>query len=368
MDEIDKKEESAEKAGEALIERRQSNRGRSNRMAYVLAALSCVAVLLLGAYVVLFLGKSSQGEVGQEPADEAADLSLSYTQEEVDRLVDEARAEEAGRILDGIKQSLERGEAMASALRPYYPDDVVVYTDGRVRFFPIQEDLKKNSYLQENLVELEGGVLQYVEGGQVLSHKGIDVSHHQGQIDWGQVAEDGVEFAFIRVGLRGYGTGKVVLDERFEENIKGALGNGIQVGVYFYSQSINQEEVLEEASLVLEQIAPYKVTGPVVYDSEKVADSRTSPLSAQERTDMALAFCKAVEDAGYRPMIYLNMNAAFSIYDLAKLEAYDKWFAHYTHEIYYPYAFNIWQYSDHGKVQGIEGEVDLNLSFEDWTK
>ena len=277
-----------------------------------------------------------------------------------------AREEEAERILEGIKQNLTDGQAIAKALRPYYPDDVVVATSGKIRFFQIQEDIKKNSYQADNLVKLENGELQYQENGQVISHKGIDVSYHQGEIDWKQVAEDGVEFAFLRVGIRGYGSGKVVLDEQFENNIKGALANGIKVGVYFYSQSINQEEVLEEANLVLEQIAPYKVTGPVVYDAEKVDDSRTSGLSAAERTDMAVTFCEKIAEAGYRPMIYLNLDTAFSMLELDRLEEYDKWLAHYGSDMYYPYDYKIWQYSEKGTVAGISSEVDMNISFEEW--
>ena len=108
----------------------------------------------------------------------------------------------------------------------------------------------------------EDGEVQYMQDGQVVSHKGIDVSKHQGNIDWTKVAADGVEFAFIRVGLRGYGTeGKLVEDEYFEQNIKGALQAGIKVGVYFYSQAITDAELLEEANLVLEKVKPYNKIG-----------------------------------------------------------------------------------------------------------
>lgn len=328
----------------------------------ILAAMGCIALILLLVYIVI--------SARLKNAEETAGVKQTYTREEVEALLAEAaataKAEEAERILSGIQQNLTDGLAVAKSLRPFYPDDVVVATGGRVRFFPIQENLKKNNYNQANLVELETGELQYQENGQVISHKGIDVSYHQGEIDWQQVAQDGVEFAFLRVGIRGYGSGKVVLDEQFENNMKGALANGIKVGVYFYSQSINQEEVLEEAKLVLEQIAPYRVTGPVVYDAEKVDNSRTSHLSAKERTDMAVTFCETVKEAGYRPMMYLNLDTAFSMVELERLEDYDKWFAHYGSDMYYPYDYKIWQYSEKGTVAGINSEVDLNISFEEW--
>ena len=116
----------------------------------------------------------------------------------------------------------------------------------------------------------------------------------------------------------------------------------------------------------MEQIAPYRITGPVVYDAEKVSDSRTSSLSSTERTDMAITFCETVKEAGYRPMVYLNLDTAFSMLERERLEEYDKWLAHYDSVMYYPYDYKIWQYSESGTVDGINGEVDLNISFEEW--
>lgn len=331
----------------------------------IIVVLGCIALILLIVYII-----AAARIKGGDDAETAGNMKKHYTYDEVQELLAEAaetaKAEEAERILSGIKQGLTDGLGTAKALRPYYTDEIIVATSGRIRFFPIQDNLKKNTYTQENLEKLDNGELQYTENGQVISHKGIDVSYHQGEIDWQKVAQDGVEFAFLRVGIRGYGTGKMVLDEQFENNVKGALANGIQIGVYFYSQSVNQEEVLEEARVVLEQIAPYRITGPVVYDAEKVDDSRTSHLSSAERTDMAVTFCETVKEAGYRPMIYLNLDTAFSMLELERLEEYDKWLAHYGSEMYYPYDYKIWQYSESAIVDGINGEVDLNISFEEW--
>lgn len=345
---------------------RQGRRSVSMRMGpVILAVLGCIALVLLLVYVI-----AAAHIKGGDNAEQAGNIKDKYTYKEVQELLaqaaETAKEEEASRILDGIKEGLTDGLGTAKALRPYYPDEVIVATSGRIRFFPIQDNLKKNTYSEDNLTKLDNGELQYTEDGKVISHKGIDVSYHQGEIDWQKVAQDGVEFAFLRVGIRGYGTGKVVLDEQFENNVKGALANGIQVGVYFYSQSVNQEEVLEEARVVLEQIAPYRITGPVVYDAEKVSDSRTSSLSSTERTDMAITFCETVKEAGYRPMVYLNLDTAFSMLELERLEEYDKWLAHYDSVMYYPYDYKIWQYSESGTVDGINGEVDLNISFEEW--
>ena len=372
-----KNPENRKPVGKAAEEERKkagTDNGKENRKSgrltpgvYLLGSLGGIMLVLLCIYGILVL------TVGRE--DGVKDVAAipeksSYTKEEVELLVaearEEARAEESDRILGSLKENLTAGMAFGKALREFYPNDVVIYSGGRVRFFPIQNDLKKNTFDQTNLVKLDNGQLQYLEDGKVISHKGIDVSYHQGEIDWQAVAADGVEFAIIRVGIRGYGTGKVVLDEMFEQNIQGAINNGIKVGVYFYSHSINQEEVEEEVNLVLEQLAPYKITGPVVYDAEKVSKSRTSSISMEGRTAMAVTFCEAVKAAGYRPMLYLNLDTAFTVFDLTQLEQYDKWFAHYGTDMYYPYDYKIWQYSESGRVNGISSAVDLNISFEEW--
>ena len=350
------------KSGEKRSDGKKTQ-GRSGGIGiYLLTGMACIIVILLIVYIALAAQKKKEQE--------AMNQKVTYTQAEMELLLtnamEEAKRAEADRILEGIKENLQAGEATALALRPFYPNDVVVTLSGKVCFYPIQEELRKNSYQGENLTVLENGEYQYLEGGQVISHKGIDVSYFQGEIDWRQVAEDGVEFAILRVGLRGYGTGRVAVDEQFENNVKGAIGNGVKVGVYFFSQSVDTEEALEEANFVLEQIAPYRITGPVVYDAELIPDSRTSGLTPDERTDMAIAFCDKVAESGYRPMIYLNLNTAFTAFDLTRLEDYDKWYAHYTSEMYYPYDYVMWQYSESGKVKGIDADVDLNISFEGW--
>ena len=339
---------------------------------FVLGLGICACVLLVVyAAMVIWKDKDAGGSDAKEvqPVNFVAQKE-DYSGAEVEKIVQEAAKEAAQakekEILDGIKENLTNGQAVAKALRPFYPQDVVVATGGKIRFFPIDDSLKKNTYRQENLIQKENGELEYAVGEEVISRKGIDVSYHQGEIDWEQVASDGVEFTIIRAGLRGYGTGKLVADEQFVNNVTNALSNGIKVGIYFYSHAVSEEEALEEARFVLEVIAPYRITGPVVFDGEKVKDSRTSSLSIQDRTNLAKLFCDTVKEAGYRPMIYLNLEVAFSVLDLTQLEEYDKWLAHYGADMYYPYDYKIWQYSEQGSVKGISSPVDLNISFESW--
>lgn len=276
-----------------------------------------------------------------------------------------AREEE---ILGGLRVSLEEGNTMVESLRPFYPNEIVLVSEGTFHFVPIRDDLAHNSYLQDNLEMLESGEYQYLVDGQVISHKGIDVSEHQGSIDWSQVAGDGVEFAFIRANYRGYGTGKLVEDKYFTQNVSGATAAGIKVGVYVFTQAITADEVQEEADLVLSQIAPYTIECPVVIDVEKTGGSsgRMNQLSLEERTDLVLQFCQIIENAGYQVMIYHNTEMGALMLDLEPFESYDKWFASYSDQMFYPYAYKVWQYSSTGSVSGIKGNVDLNISFSDF--
>lgn len=305
------------------------------------------------------VGASAAGAVYSE-----AELEKKIS-EAVSSAVQEARQQAASEVLDEIRGSLDAGDTLLEALRPLYPDEMIVYSNGSYHFVPINYELKMNNYSEDNLNILESGEYQYMQDGQVISHKGIDVSQHQGSIDWEKVAGDGVEFAFLRVGFRGYGTGRLVADETFEANIKGAVSNGIKVGVYLYSQAVNEEEVLEEAQFVLDKIAPYKVECPVVFDVERVAgaNARMNEISLEERTNLTLLFCQTIENAGYKPMVYYNTEMGAVMLDVATLENYDKWFAAYTDKFYYPYAYDVWQYSQSGSVAGIKGAVDLNISF-----
>lgn len=291
--------------------------------------------------------------------------SVGYSQAELDEQVTAARQAASAEVLENIRGGLDAGDSVLETLRPLYPDDLIVYSGGKYNFVPINRNLKLHSYDKANLNILESGEYQYLQEGEVVSYKGIDVSRHQGTIDWNMVAQDGVEFAFIRGGYRGYGSGKMMEDEFFEENIKGALQAGIKVGVYFYSQAVSREEVLEEAQFVLDKIAPYKIECPVVFDVERVSEGegRMNAISMEDRTAFTALFCQTVENAGYRPMIYHNTEMGVMMLGLSDLEAYDKWFAAYSDLFYYPYDYKVWQYSQSGRVQGIQGDVDLNISF-----
>ncbi len=302
------------------------------------------------------------------------DGEATYNQAEVDALIDsaveEAREETGEEVSEEfrgkLKELMTSGEGTTEMLRYFFPEEIVVADAGQYYFFPILEELAKNTYHPEAFMADGDGVVHYYENGERVSHKGIDVSRYQDEIDWEKVASDEVEYAFIRLGIRGYTKGEIIEDETFEDNITGALENDIDVGVYFFTQALSEEEAEEEAEYVIESIAPYRVKYPVVLDVEAVSGSkaRGNGLTQEERTRYCIAFCEKIKEAGYTPMIYGNLKTFMLLLNMEELEEYDKWFAYYDESYYFPYDFKIWQYTNKGKVSGIEGNVDLNISFD----
>ena len=291
------------------------------------------------------------------------DNKETYSTEEVEELMSEAKAEGRKGVLDSIKESLENGNTVISVLKSLYPEYIVVAANSKYNFVEINDELAKNNFNIDNLSEDELGRYVYSSDGELTSRFGIDVSSHQGDIDWEAVKAEGVEFVFVRAVYRGYGTGKLVVDEKCLQNIEGAQAVGIDVGVYVFSQAISQAEVLEEASTVIGLLDGYTLQLPIVFDVEKVADSsaRTNALTVQERTDLTKAFLEAVKNAGYQPMFYHNTEMGAMLLDLTQLTEYPKWFAGYNREFYWPYEYDIWQYSETGRVNGINGNVDLDI-------
>ena len=280
--------------------------------------------------------------------------------------------EETVEFTVGQIQEFGRNDASVWELLQDLLPNLIVYrgAGGMFQYASIDRTLPQSDYDWTNLVEVNGSPreVQYVVDGEAVSIKGIDVSTYQGQIEWDKVAASGVKFVFIRLGYRGYESGRMVVDDRFEENIKGALNNGIAVGVYFVTQAISVEEAVEEARFVMENIRPYNVTWPVVLDIEDAASTtaRTADLTQQQRTDHAIAFCETIKEGGYTPMLYCNIRWFIEKLDISRITEYDKWFAQYFRKPFFPYAFQVWQYSSTGAIDGIKGNVDYNISFVDY--
>lgn len=210
--------------------------------------------------------------------------------------------------------------------------------------------------------QFDGDYLTCLTGESIL---GIDVSEHQYDIDWKQVKAAGIKFAIIRVGFRGYETGLVKPDKRALEYYQGARDAGLDIGVYFFSQATTPEEAVEEARFVLDFTAGWDLKYPVVYDWEYIsATARTANVDRRTLTDCSIAFCEEIRSAGRSPMVYFNRRQGNNMLYLYELEDYPFWVAMYSYRMTYPYKVEMWQYTNEGKVPGIEGNVDINLWLE----
>ena len=231
--------------------------------------------------------------------------------------------------------------------------------------------------LRVDVISREGEVMLSSSQTIVIYNKydlGIDVSYHNGTINWAQVKQAGVDFAIIRAGFRGYGqSGTLNTDVKFVENMKGAIANDINIGVYFYSQAITVEEAIAEADytirLLRENGFENSLTFPIVIDTEK-STGRADNLTKEQRTTIVKAFCERIKQYGYAPMIYSNKWWLENSLDMNQLKDYEVWVAQYTgtddpanNPSDYNGNYQIWQYTEEGKVDGISGNVDLSISY-----
>lgn len=276
-------------------------------------------------------------------------------------------------LTEGVDVETVRLKSVNHSGRIYqYSDgEYVRYLKAASYIVPIHEDLPLCSYDPALFVMDEKGIMQY-DDPSVESWFGIDVSSWQGtSIDWQKLKEEGVYFAFIRVGYRGYESGLLNEDTNFHANIRGALDAGIHVGVYFFSQAVTAEEAFEEASFVIERIRDYDITFPVVFDWETISSStaRTNDVETDTLCEAAAVFCATVESAGYIPMVYSNQTVSLLNYDLTRLQAYDFWYAEYKDQPTFYYDFDIWQYGASGRLDGVpDAYVDMNISFIDYSR
>ena len=254
---------------------------------------------------------------------------------------------------------------------PLYDEKyLAIYGIGNRRYLiEKDESINKTKISSSDLQKGDDGYKRYVgSDSSIKSHVGIDVSKFQGNIEWDKVKGDGVEFAIVRLGYRGYSEGNVYIDPFYKNAMEGAAKAGVDTGIYFFSQAINVDEAIEEAELCIKELAPYKVKYPVIIDVEFIAndDGRANKLTRQDRTDIVKAFCEKVKEAGYVPGFYANTKWSVMGLDLAQLQEYDFWFANYNDTFSYPYEYEMFQYSESGSVAGIVGNVDLNICFKDY--
>ncbi len=223
----------------------------------------------------------------------------------------------------------------------------------------------EDSRVHDALADADKSEIQKLQTPGGRAKAGIDVSKWNGEIDWDKVKNAGVEFAIIRAGYRGSVTGTLVEDPYYETNIKGAIASGVQVGVYFFTQAVNEVEAVEEASAVLELVEQYKLDYPIFIDTEGAGgNGRADGLDVDTRTLVCDAFCRTIENAGYEAGVYASRNWYNNMLKADKLDNYNIWLAEYRSVPLYQGYYMMWQYTSKGSVDGIEGNVDLNIAYE----
>ena len=192
---------------------------------------------------------------------------------------------------------------------------------------------------------------------------GIDISSWQGDINFAKVKNSGIDFIMIRCGFRNLSNDEIHEDSKFKYNIKEANSYEIPVGIYFYGTAINEKEALEEASYVLNLIKDYDVTYPVVYDFELFNEKRTKGVDDETINNNALRFLSYIEKHGYKGMLYTNYTALTYHWKSELFNSYKLWYAHYVDNYSYEGVYDMWQYANNGRIDGIVGNVDLNESY-----
>jgi GH25 family lysozyme M1 (1,4-beta-N-acetylmuramidase) len=248
---------------------------------------------------------------------------------------------------------------------------LVTNRDGSQEWVLINSYLKKNTYDFTRLEE-KNGLKKYVDGGKTLSYLGADLSKYNGDVNFASMKAAGVDYVMIRVGSRGYNTGKITLDEKFNDYIKAASEAGLRIGVYFASQAISQEEASQEADFVLQNLAPYQasITYPVAFDMEFATndEARIDGLRTADRTAIATTFLDKIKNAGYIPMVYGNKEWLIKEVDMTGLQQYDVWLSQEEEAPDYPYQFTMWQYTTDGVLNGVPGDVGLDISFVNYSE
>ena len=297
---------------------------------------------------------------------EMSELDNSYVEIYIDNVKQEVEISRFERS-DVIEAVTEYGTIAVNATPGFNTTiDISNLTIGKHRL-----KIKLYSKLNELITETTKDIVKYSD-----VYFGIDVSYYNKTIDWNAVKQDGVSFAIIRAGFRGYGTGAIVEDEKFKENITNALANNISCGVYFYSQAINENEGIAEADFTVGKLQEYKVLEklklPIVIDTEytDLRIGRADSLTREQRTKVIKAFANRIKQHGYTPMIYASRDFLYFNLNMSELSEFDVWLAHYTstndpmnHQSNYNGPYKIWQYTSTGTVSGIQGNVDKNISY-----
>ncbi len=358
------------------MSRTDTERGNPNRIrtrylvnliimgAVTLAAAGLAAFFMLRTGELTAANSSLSKELEQLRVSTQGSVSEKDLQKQLSEARESAAAMQKRQVLMQIQSSLESGSSTTAILRSLFADSLVVQSGGRYYFYPIESAAEKNSFLDGDFAFDEGGALVYTGSNpSVHLERGVDISENNGEIDWTLLKDEEVGFAMICAGTA-QDDGTILQDTRFEENMQGAAAAGLNTGAYFRIGAASQEEALQEAEFVISALEPYRnqircPVAVVIPSSER--GERLLALSRSEWTDIVKAFCRRIEEEGYRPVIYGSLSTFTMQVDITELEHFDKWLANYDSRLYFPYKFSMWQYSVNGQVGGIEGETGMDV-------
>lgn len=246
--------------------------------------------------------------------------------------------------------------------------EVVTINDSVMGNIELQtvEGAEVNTYTADNLVTDENGIPSYYEDGQKISHLGVDLSEFQGDVDFEAMKNAGAEFVMLRIGGRYYGDDGVLYEDKsFDTFYDKAKAAGLKIGAYFFSQAASAADAKEEAEYALNKLNQRALDYPVALDWENIADdeARTDNVTGDQLTQIAETFCDTIEESGYKSIVYSNTQQMFILYDFETMKDYDFWLADYREFPTMYYKFDMWQYSKDGTIDGVEGTVDMNISF-----
>ena len=261
-----------------------------------------------------------------------------------------------GALLTAVVLSLRGGSARQEPEADPHAGQVYINDGFNMVWMTPHEGIPASGLAQEDFRrdtndDGSDGVRGRYLGAEYATRWGVDVSNHQGTIDWAALKRQGIDFAYLRLGLRGYGEkGSLYPDRSFDSYYSGARAAGIDVGVYFFSQAVNNDEAIEEADYIKSLLGDETIDFPVAYDWEiiKDDDARTDGVSAAQATACAKAFCNRVKELGYTPIIYSPSKELYFKYDLTQLADFDIWYCEYANVPTFYYQFSMWQYSSSG--------------------
>jgi len=340
----------------------------------VIAALCSFAAIILILALVFFLNYDVLKSVEKQNSvpESKSETSLSH--------IEESRENEGLKVddLSFFKHENDSTEASSDTKTSEKEDEnpeatdgkhtYITYADGTGEWVSITPYLTKNTYDFLNLA-ISNGKMKYYVDNKCVSFLGADISEDQTYVDFNKLKKAGVDFVMLKVGARGYADGKISIDGYLTDNLKRATDAGLSIGLYFESNAVTEKEAKAEAEAVSDAVGEYTIDYPVAfmmkYQPEEA--SRIDKLSRNERTKIAKAFCTAIKNKGFTPMIYGDKAWLIKYYDPSKLSDYDVWLSQTDTDIPdYPYCFSIWQYNLKGSLEGIAGDAHLNISFTDY--